>query len=382
MSLATAALGVVLVAHNWALARSEGALAGAYVALTGAPVSPPAEGFTKAQLDRMRVALERSLRHRPDWADGHLRLGVALLDLYRSHVLEWIAESSAGREGATRMADPLWLHGVVHSPKAAQAANPAALIEHEPVRLYLVPAARSFLEARRCCPTLAQAHAWLASLDFLLDGGDPSRVYAERALRLTGADVPVLDLAAQVAVQAGDPDLAALCWRKMLEVDPGGWEAVADDADAVLDPDTILERVIPPQGRLIIAFANRLYPGEEGREVRARFMTAALECLPLDPEITPPERFYLEASSLAELGDRPRARERMSSALVLDPLRGDWREEYVGWLVNWGELEEAHRQATIGARLSPDRQSLRRAMETTAEALARGGAVPSPEQQP
>jgi hypothetical protein len=62
----------------------------------------------------------------------------------------------------------------------------------------------------------------------------------------------------------------------------------------------------------------------------------------------------------------------MLAALALEPLRGDWRQELVAWLIRWGEAEEAHRQARIGVQLSPHDPGLRRALESAVGAVARG----------
>ena len=77
------------------------------------------------------------------------------------------------------MSDPLWLLGLVHSTGPGERPTTDELMKHDPVRLYLAPAARSFLEARRCSPFIALAHARIASLDFLLERADPPSAYLD-----------------------------------------------------------------------------------------------------------------------------------------------------------------------------------------------------------
>src|SRR5439155_11044430 len=180
-----AVLGIALLYHGASRARAEDALAEADVPTPGGTL--PSVGLgraSKATLEERRAALVRALRERPDWAEGHLRLGKTYLALYKSDTAETMAAHLDGDPGADSLADPLRLHEVVHAAPADAPVAAGQLLEYAPVRHWLVPAAREFLEARRCCPHLALSHAELAGLDFLLAGGSPSTAYAERALTL------------------------------------------------------------------------------------------------------------------------------------------------------------------------------------------------------
>jgi O-antigen ligase/tetratricopeptide (TPR) repeat protein len=367
-------LGLTTSVHGFRLARVEARIAGAGLPLPGTRMPTADRGdFARDDLERMRAALERALRDRPDWAEGYLRLGGILLSLYEQTAREWIKESQEV-EPANRalLADYLWLHGVVHASGDDRRATADGLLEHEPIRRYLVPAARCFLEARRCCPVLALSHARLASLDYLLERGEPVRVHAGRALRLVGSDVRLIALIARVAFQAGEPDLVARCWRRALEVGGENWAWIADTAGAELQPEQILDQVLPPGGRYALRFADRLYSTPEDRVIRDRFLRTALARLPDEPGLGSAERLWLEAQARARLGERERARPQMEAALRSEPLRGDWREEFVDWLIAWGDPEEAHRQALNGTQLSPGHSGLRRALQATVEVLARG----------
>ncbi|MDB5352376.1 MAG: lipid core-O-antigen ligase-like enyme [Planctomycetota bacterium] len=375
--LMTAALGLVLLDHSFYRARAEARLAG-----SGVP--PPGAGMPEAisravpgrDLERMRAALAAALRDRPDWAEGHLRLGMVLLSQYERAASEWVVASLDDPEIGARLADPLWLHATVHSAPPGAPVRGEEVIEHDPVRRHLVPAARCFLEARRCCPALASAHAHLATLDYLLEGGEPSPVHADRALRLSGADSQVLLLAARVAAQAGDSRLAARVWKKSIEVRESNWEDVADAAAVALSAEQILEWVLPPGGRWPILFADRLYTGPEDVDSRARYLRAALPRLRDDGGLAEPERLRLEALARAGLDDHERARALWERALALEPLSAPWRQEFVAWLVGRRDFEAAHRHAVIGVRLNPQHPGLHRAMLETAEALARGKRTP------
>ena len=240
---------------------------------------------------------------------------------------------------------------------------------------HLVPAARCFLEARRCSPFLALPHAELAALDYLLEQGDASTTYMKRALALSGNDTRLLASMAQIAVQTGDRELAADCWRKSLRVDPPSWTEVADAARIFLSPDEILNEVAV-SGCDAIRFADWLYPEAPERPVRDRFFRVAIDRFAGVHETKTAEQLFLEAHALASLDDSARAGTQMEKALALQPAQAAWRDEYIKWLLRWGRAEEAHAQALKGRYFSPDSQALHEALDRTADALARSAMPP------
>src|SRR5262249_35701130 len=155
--------------------------------------------------------LETALSLRPNWAEGHLWLGLTNLNLYRGQVNDWLGAAAGDRDKAAELAPPLWLHGMVHTAVDPARFAPRAIPAEEPVRRNLAPATRSFLEARRCCPTLALAHAELAQLDYLIVDGEPVSVHAARALRLAGGSGSLLDLVARASRHTDEVMLACQC---------------------------------------------------------------------------------------------------------------------------------------------------------------------------
>ena len=357
---ATIAAALLALAHARSLARAESALAGSGVPLAG-PAITAAEEPTKTELQRMAAALERALIHRPNWSQGHLRLGETRLALYQAEVSEWI--NIDGTDAV--MADPLWLIGLVHDGKV----HVADLAIQEPVALYLIPATHSFLEARRANPASASAYVGLASLHYLLKGDEPATILIDRARRLAGADAAILAQIAEIAVRLKSLDQAARCWRRILAVRSEDWEQVADAAGAVLSPEVIRDAVATG-GRDALRFADHLYA--EDRDARNMLMAAALERLPNEIELSKAERLSLEAHARAALGQVDMAQGRMEQALALEPSRGEWREELIGWLMSRGEVGSARRHARIGLQLCPGRERFRTALEQTTEALSQG----------
>ncbi len=285
-----------------------------------------------------------------------MRLGITLMALYEVAAREWLEETIDREEDIEDMVDPLWLHAAVHAAtsEGGKALDPA--LSQDPVRLYLRPAARSFLEARRSCPAAALSHAGLGGVDYLIERGEPGSTHAERAMRLSGLAGHVAARAGRIASQVGDLDLAARCWRRAFGVglSEAEWVEAARSAAAALPAEIILDRVLEPSGEDTLRFACRVFPEPDDAVVRDRFLRAALQRISHDPG---PEsaRLWHEGQALAWLDDRERARERMRSAVESEPLRGEWRDELVEWLIGWGDVDEAHRQAVVGAALQPQR---------------------------
>lgn len=366
----------LMAMHVFYLARAESRLAGSGIPPPGS-FSPggAVRGVPKSILERRRKSLESALADRPDWAEGHLRLGLIHLSLYEQSVVDWIGETLNDAERSARLADPLWLHAVVHSHAGREDRIrfvERKVVEQEPVRRHLIPATRCFLEARRCSPALASIHARLASLDYLLIGKESASVYGNRAVRLAGSDRRTLELTALATAQAGDLELAARAWRRCLVARPSEWQVVADEASNFLSPARILAEVAPKGGRFLILFSDHLYSAPTNRDARVLFLKEALRRLPSDPELTTGDRFHLEAIAHARLKDPRTARDCWEKAMRMEPQQTIWRREYAEWLMSEGDFDTAYRQAVTGVQLDPDDPALRETLATAADALARG----------
>ncbi len=381
-TLATMGISLLALGHGITMTRSEAeVLADGHL--------PPA-GFAmpttqlwqapKPVLDGARLHLEAALRERPNWAEGHVRLGLIQLSQYRAEVLSEIAGKVGDPNREAVLADPLWLHRVAHSASTEQLQSAGGLLAQGAVLRHLIPAARSFLEARRCAPVWALPHAELASLDYLIPG-ETTADDVRRALRMVGADSSVLALAARSAAQSGDLELAARCWRRMIEVSVDNLDHVAANAPIFLSADQILQWVAT-DGRTAVQFAERNYRGPDDRAVRERFLKSALARLPADLKLNEAERLAWTARALFDLGQDEPARDRVIAALALEPHRTAWRNDLIAWLIAAQKYDEAHNQALIGLYYAPEDDSARKSAEAAAEALARGASRPAASSAP
>jgi O-antigen ligase/tetratricopeptide (TPR) repeat protein len=388
--------GFFVIAHERPLVIVERSLVEVGLPLPGTTwLSIDTGDHPRADLERMRAALDRIVRERPNWAEGHLQHGLVLLALYRYAAADALAV--AGTENPSNvpaeapsptqtekpessknvLTDPLWLHGIVHHSTSEDLAQLGAPVEHEPVVTYLVPATRSFLEARRCSPLLPVPHARLASLDFLLKGADTSVLYARRAFKLGGRERGISAFCAQIALNLDEPEFAAKCWQNYLLTRDSDWEWVADSAASILNPDQLLQMLEPVGAKHILLFADRLYGSFFSTSTRLKFLNAALERIPSDATLGQAERLWYEGKARAGLGQHDVAKKRMSEALNIDPQQKAWRLEYMEVLVRWGDQQEAYRQASVGARLYPKDGRFERVMKQSLDALLRQGIRPS-----
>lgn len=372
--LALPVLGLFALVPGYREARAELALWRA-----GLPLPEASRGQDRwesrelAGLEKATGALERALEARPDWAEGHLRAGVVWLRRYELMAADLIRSEVSDPAQVEALANPLWLRNQVHGGSAGLVVPVEELLEQEPIRSCLVPAARSFLEARRCCPSLAVAHVELAALDYLLEGNDPAQVSIRRALRLAGTNPYVLQMAAELAAQTDDLDLASRCWRRRLESDETAWEPVADAVGIVLTPEEILRDILPPDaGQLTLAFADRLFQTPETRQARTLFLRAALERLPRDPRVSPATLLFTEGMAQVGLGHRDQGQAKIEEALMLDSLQPVWRQKLVEILIESEQWKRAHTQIAVGLELDPGNAELLSAQQRVIEALARG----------
>jgi tetratricopeptide (TPR) repeat protein len=368
-----AVLGLVVAIRSYAPFQVEQILSRAGLPLPGTrQPSPRVPDLPEEDLDRMRTALEAALQVRPDWAEGHLRLGQTYLGMYQAMTEELISPQVNDPKRAAIMASPLWLLSHMKGEEVGHPGVPIQdLLEQEPIRRCLVPAARSFLQARRCRLVSAHAQIGLASLAYLLDRGDSSPEYLERGLHLAGADSELLNRVALVAAQVDEFDIAARSWRRRLEVNEESWTEVADLASSVLPPEQIRDQVVP-SGQCALRFAERLYSAPMYHATRGSFAQMALEQLSQDHGLSEAERLSLEARAHAILNNRDEASEMMRAALVLEPDRVECRNALIDWLLGWGRSKEAHDEAMVGLQYCPNDQAAQRALKRTVEALARG----------
>lgn len=327
------------------------------------------------QLQAQRQGFQSALELRPNWWEGHARLAMINLSLYRTATLDALRNEPDTELDESWRADPSWLHGVLQARRleGRPALDARELLRHEPIRDYLTEACRQFLEARRCCPVVAMPHAGIACLDFLIDGPDrDGSISLHRAFQLSGGDNQVVWWIARLAWNLDDRPLLLDCWRRSLRLVPNRWHDVADAAYSQLPPEAVLE-IVSGDPENALKFADRLlrYPHDVG-DLRKLHQAALgqLEGMRIDETALGK---WMRAKAWHGLGERVRSIELLREALSLSPERSTWRITLVDWLLETGSLDQARDQARIALAISPEDPDVKASLSRVAESLAREG---------
>ena len=285
------------------------------------------------------------------------------------------ALESDGPAAAEAQALPIWLHKVVSDLRKLKSNKLDTLLDEEPVKQFLIPATRNFLQARRCCPWLALPHLQLGMLDYLLTGKDTGLEYTKRGIALSANHSEIYLVAAQVAVNLGDNELAKEYWARYLRKNPLEWDVVANSARDVLNADQMMEVAKAGGTNAVFHIGEMIYEGPLQFVTRLRFMETALAMLPTDKTLavlatnkglndktlknkddeqkTAEERLFLEGRILGELAQYDNARELMRKALTAQPMNANWRLEYINMLMSWNCYDEAYKLALVGMSYHP-----------------------------
>ena len=242
------------------------------------------------------------------------------------------AEARAPERPAPQ-ADPEYLK-LVEQLRAAVARRPgdaqglALLAEHE-ARLGNIPAARQAQERliqARGDQVTAPDHIRLAALMIEAAGGLVSaeaRTQIETALRLDPGDGQARYLQGLMYVQNDRPDLAFRVWRDLLENGPAdapwvapirqlmpdlAWLAGEPDYQPPPAPDA---SALPGPDAQALAAAGEMSPEEQQQMIAG--MVRNLEAR-LTTDGGPPAEWARLITSLARIGDEPRAREMLARA--------------------------------------------------------------------
>jgi O-antigen ligase len=411
IGFAALCLGVMVVYHGaqYALVEKITVDAGLPRSGSGLPLVYDRTSSTD-ELHARERALEEAFKIRPDWVDGHVLHGLTELALYERFAREEAAADAEALKAANAAKQPaeqpgkesekprvrrlrdvvdpeeeakeqaevdlalrsdvLWLHGAVHSLSKEEREKLLAET-NSPIRQYLVPSAYSFLEARRCCPVLGTPHAYLGTLDYLLDGGEPAATYARRTIEQSGP-LAVLDtIAAQVAFDVGDRELAARCWRRALRGLESEWGPIARASATMFTPQELLDKVLPQElARYPILFADHLYGAPEAKEARDLLLRAGIARIPSDRTLGAGERYFWEGEARALLGETDAAQDLLKKALQEEPHACEWWAMYIEWLIRWDRAKEAHLAAQVAQYYCPGHVRVKKATTAAFDALA------------
>ncbi|HXG09752.1 MAG TPA: O-antigen ligase family protein [Gemmataceae bacterium] len=338
----------------------------------------PSPENQRLRLEKLRQAAELA----PNSAAVQLALARAHLDDFEAAV--------ARREERDLLGNTLGsaalpaLPGTGSPPVLGPAAEAASVLAAAAVRQqhdggeaeqlrrdHLIPALGHYLRARDLCPLLAEPHEKLGEYAHYLTRAEPRFVYLARAARLCPHDARLWYLCGRELLE-DDPDLACKNWRRSLELSDQYLDDILALSAGRLDPDQILEEVLPDRPDVLVTAAVRLYPDPEDEEKRRPLLERALAAQEQQPARLKARDLHLRGSICAALGQEEEAVTAYREALALEPLQVEWRFELAGLLHQQGRLQEARRELITLLQRQPKNWKARKLLEAVAREIAMG----------
>ncbi|MDY3552155.1 O-antigen ligase family protein [Gemmata sp. JC717] len=217
-------------------------------------------------------------------------------------------------------------------------------------REYLRPALRDYLRVRALNPLLERPHVRLAGGRAHLTNAAPTAVYLDRAAALRPSDAGLWYLAGLAHLNAGEDDRAWECWGRSLVCSDAQLEGIVTAAAPRLGGAGLLDRVLPPDPKLLVA-ASRLPVLAERPADRVALLDRAGQLLEAAGD---PEGAYLRARVLLDAGRPADALRAYERAVLKAPGRVGWRFELAELCFEQGQLEPAAEHLRQVLRDQPD----------------------------
>ena len=154
----------------------------------------------------------------------------------------------------------------------------------------------------------------------------------ERVRYLRKYDPEVWYISGLLAITAGEEDEAWEDWRKSLEFSDEFLADIAKRSMAVLDPEELIETVIPENPGQLYRVAFDLYPKPTEKAERKPFLARALQILDEPGKMKSWEDWQLKARILTASGEVGKASTAYITAIQMDPSQIDLRLEYAAFL--------------------------------------------------
>jgi len=334
-----------------------------------APTAVTAETLEGA-IDRLAAALEC----RRDDADGHQRMALLWIRLYRVRALERLCDETTSAKERAKLWErtaPVVLHGQAHHLAEYNLSSDLQRLRSDPlITDHLTHALRHLILARRWCPLLPAVHLRIAELCVLAADPADDEIHLQRFRRLVPGNPDGLLRCGVLELQAGRVDLACESWRRSLTLYPRYVDEILGLAGRELSLWHTVEKALPDSPALLIELAWERYQGEEHATMR-RMLIDRAERLLDQVDLPEEERHHLRGSVLALREQYPEAIEHYWRAVQLRSEAVSWRYELALALRQQGLLDEAYKQATWCARMDPRHREYRELSEQILETQLR-----------
>lgn len=235
-------------------------------------------------------------------------------------------------------------------------------------RAHLVPALRHLLRSRDLSPARAMTHLVIATRVHSLGSADPQRRYLERVKLLAPADPWLWYQCGACALADHRPREAWADWKRSLELSSSHLPEILEASREHMGDREILRDLLPDRPELLLAVADGLPPGSDER--RRPFRERALALLEGKPGPPSAEDLHTRATIHEALGHPDMALRAYREALLLQPGRFDWRQEFAEIAYAQGRFEESNRELLTILAFRPGDARARALLDSVARGLA------------
>lgn len=307
----------------------------------------------------------------PDDGEAHLRLAELYVERYASELRNEIDRDPFLRLQRDRylpLQQPAMLNAQVNlRERVGDEPGIKQLRELVVVKENLVPALDSARRARALSPFSPFAQTLVAELCFLDEPASHDVFYLERAERLSQARPDWLFTIGQIHLNGARPERAWRAWSRAWAESTDDEDTMVDRASAYLQPEEILNKLIPPNPERIVAIADKHYPDPDFSAVRRAYYRKAAQIL--DSE----NRYgaaidYVHGVVARYDGDLEAAERELMSAVRASDAKPEWLLELAVVQAALGKRTEAtqsiarYRERVGG--VDPTKEILRRAADT------------------
>jgi tetratricopeptide (TPR) repeat protein len=241
--------------------------------------------------------------------------------------------------------------------------------EQQLVRAHLVPALRSFLQARDLCPLLPEPQRFLANHADKLERADSQLAYLERAATVVPYDPGLWYWCGEACLEK-QPDQAWKYWQRSLRLSNRHLSLILEKCSARLVPRQICDQVFPPDPKLFLEAALALYPQPTAE--RQPFLDAALDLFEKQSTPLGADDLHIKALILCALSRSEEAAAAYQAALAQEPRQASWRLELAQLWYQQKHLREAQQELLIILSQQPNYSEARETLSFVERKIAEG----------
>jgi len=356
-------VGVALLGQGAIGLKQVSAAAESRMVRRGLPRRNSAKSMSESSVEHAIQQLQSLVSRQPDDAEAHRELAELWIYRYRLQAAKALAAQNDVKSSDWDLTDLGVLYDRIQTwTREGAGEQITELLELPLVRENLLPAWQHLSAAQKACPWMPEIDIHLAMLNFVRHPGEPAGVdYLRRAVVIAPGDPALMLRCGTLAQSAGRTDFAFECWRRTLELNPERLLKIRPLWMDKVSLDDELRRILPNSPELLLSLAEEHYAGEEHRDGRLTLVRKAEQLLnDTSSPISQSHRIHMLARASVLKNDYSSAKDHYQRLLVFEPLQVVWRMEFVDFLSQHGENEEALKQAELCLGLAPDDIAIRK----------------------